>query len=208
MLKPLILGFVFFVVNKTCKWVYHDKSVLEEARNSNSPILICMWHGFFVFPLMFLKQFANKIKVVSSTHNDSMVLAKNLKYYGFTLIKGSSSRGGTTVINKLIELFQTPHSMIAITNDGPKGPSRIAKPGAINLAYKLNAKIIFISGKSSHFWKLKTWDQFIIPKPFSVNNVYIKNISFDSFNDKEQSIDQFITTKMNDVQNKIDNNLI
>ena len=208
MLKSLVLGVVFFVVDKTCKWVFHNKSVLEEAKESSSPTLICVWHGFFVFPLMCLKKTADKITVVSSSHNDSMVLAKILKYYGFTLIKGSSSQGATNVIKEMIKLFKSPYSMIAITNDGPKGPPRVAKRGAVNLAYKSNVKIIFISGRSSRFWKLKTWDHFIIPKPFSVNHVYIKNITFDNFNNQEQSLEQFITTKMNDLQNKIDANLI
>ena len=208
MLKSLILGFVFFLIDKTCTWVFHDEDVLKSAEESRSPVLICLWHGLCIFPLIYLKQFAKKIKVVSSTHKDSLVLAKILKYYGFSLIKGSSSRGATGVIKEMIKSFKNSNSIIAITNDGPKGPLRIAKPGAINLAYKLNAKIIFVSGRSSRFWNLKTWDHFIIPKPFSVNHIYVKNITFDSFNDDEVSIDQFITTKMNDLQNKIDNDLI
>ena len=171
MLKSLILGFMFFVINKTCKWVFHNEDILKSAYDSNSPVLICVWHGLFVFPLIYLKQNYIETKVISSTHKDSMVLARILKYYGFNLIKGSSSHGAINVIKEMLTLFKNPNSMIAITNDGPKGPSRVAKPGAINLAYKLNAKIIFISGRSSNFWRLKTWDNFIFPKPRVILNL-------------------------------------
>ena len=43
---------------------------------------------------------------------------------------------------------------------------------------------------------------------YQIKPIYIKNITFDDFNNKEQLVEQFITTKMNDLQNKIDNNLI
>ena len=208
MIKSLILGFMFFIVNKTNKWNFHNQNVLKTADESNSPILICVWHGLFIFPLIYLKKNYIKTKIVSSTHKDSRALARILKYYGFNLIKGSSSRGAKNVIKVMMKLFQNSTSMIAITNDGPKGPPRIAKPGAINLAYKLNAKIIFISGKSSSYWKLKTWDNFILPKPFASNHVYMKELTFKDFDDRKESIDAFITKEMNGFQNQIDKNLI
>lgn len=208
MLKSLILGFLFFMVDKTNKWTFHDQEVLKSAYESDSPILICLWHGLFIFPLVYLKKNYPHTQVVSSTHKDSMILARILKYYGFNLIKGSSSKGATNVIKTIITLFKNPHTMIAITNDGPKGPPRIAKSGAINLAYKLNSKIIFISGKSSSFWTLKTWDNFLLPKPFASSHVYIKEVALKNFDHKNESIDKFITRKMNAFQNKIDKNLI
>ncbi len=207
MIKSLILGFMFFVVNKTNKWTFHNEEVLENATQSNSPVLICVWHGLFIFPLIYLKKNYIKTKIVSSTHKDSMILARILNHYGFELIKGSSSRGARNVIKIMMKLFKNSNTMVAITNDGPKGPPRIAKPGAINLAYKANAKIIFISGKSSSFWQLRTWDNFILPKPFANNHVYMKELTFEKFNAKKDSVDGFITNAMNSFQEQIDKNL-
>ena len=56
MLKSLILGFLFFIVDKTNKWTFHNEEVLKNASESDSPVLICLWHGFFIFPLVYLKK--------------------------------------------------------------------------------------------------------------------------------------------------------
>ena len=56
--------------------------------------------------------------------------------------------------------------MIAVTNDGPKGPAKIAKSGSIGLAIKKNVNIITVTGSASRFWELNSWDKTLIPKPF------------------------------------------
>ena len=203
LLKSFILWFIFFVVEKTCKWTIHDKHVLESLRKSKEPVLICIWHGIFIFPFIYLKKMSSNIHVVSSSHRDSQVLARVLKHHGFRLIKGSSSQGGVRVMKNIITLFKKSDSMVVVTNDGPKGPPRVAKPGSLSLANKLNAKIIFISGKSSSFWNLKTWDQFVLPKPFSTNHIYSYEILLKNC-PESISLDEFVTNEMNMAQNKFD----
>ena len=56
---------------------------------------------------------------------------------------------------------------IGVTNDGPKGPIQIAKPGSIKTAIKSKANIVSITGSSSKAWRFNTWDEFMLPKPFS-----------------------------------------
>ena len=87
MIKSFFLWSVFFIVNKTCKWKFHGETTLNDAYKSDSPVLICLWHGLFIFPLIYLKKYYLNTKIISSTHKDSLVLAKILEYYGFTLIK-------------------------------------------------------------------------------------------------------------------------
>ena len=55
---------------------------------------------------------------------------------------------------------------ICITNDGPKGPRNIAKPGSLKLARKYNVQILAITGTSSKYKEMKSWDRFRLPKPF------------------------------------------
>ena len=164
-IKSFILWFLFLIVDKTCHWRYQGQDNLNKLIESDSPILLCMWHGNFIFPMIYFKRFLPQIQVVSSTHNDSNILANVLKKYGFYLIKGSSSRGAKNVLKEMIAAYKKSDSIIAITNDGPKGPPRIAKEGSVTLAYKLNAHIVFMTGRASNFWKIKTWDCFIFPKP-------------------------------------------
>ena len=202
-LKSFILWFIFIFIEKTCSWKYHGSKNFKILNDSDSPILICLWHGYFIFPMIYLKRYFSFSKVVSSTHKDSMILAKTLQWFGFDLIKGSSSRGAKNVLKKMIQQYKNPKSITVITNDGPKGPPRIAKEGSILLAHKSGAKIVFISGRSSNFWRLKTWDRFVLPKPFSKNKIYINSISLPK-NIKKEEVHTFVNFKMNQIQDEID----
>ncbi len=148
LIKYIILKFIFFIIQISTSWKYHGVERFNKLVVSNQPVLVCVWHGYFIFPMIFLKKYYKQTKIVSSTHPDSMVLAKVLNDYGFNLIKGSSTRGAKNVIREMMKNLRDTSSIIAITNDGPKGPARIAKGGAVSLAMKLNAKLVFISGKS------------------------------------------------------------
>ena len=203
LIKYAILKFVFFIVQITSSWKYHGVENFRKLIGSNQPVLICVWHGFFIFPMNFLKNYYKETKIVSSTHPDSMVLAKVLNDYGFSLIKGSSTRGSKNVIKEMMRDLKDSNSIIAITNDGPKGPARVAKGGAISLAKKFNAKLVFISGRSSNYIKLKTWDSFIMPKPFSKNEVYINEINYPN-DEIADDIGKYISDKMNEIQKNID----
>ena len=203
LIKYAILKFVFFIIQITSSWKYHGLENFRRLIGSNQPVLICVWHGFFIFPMNFLKNYYKETKIVSSTHPDSMVLARVLNDYGFSLIKGSSTRGSKNVIKEMMRGLKDSNSIIAITNDGPKGPARVAKGGAISLAKKFNAKLVFISGRSSNYIKLKTWDSFIMPKPFSKNEVYINEISYPN-DEIADDIGKYISDKMNEIQKNID----
>ena len=202
-IKYIILKFVFFMIEKTSSWKYHNLDLFKKLCQSDRPIVICVWHGCFIFPMNFLKNHYIETKLVSSTHPDSMVLAKVLKGYGFSLIKGSSTRGAKNVIKEMMANLKNQDSIIAITNDGPKGPARVAKGGAIALAQKFNARLVFITGKSNNYFKLKTWDSFIMPKLFSKNDIYINEIICPKDKNSEE-LGIYISNKMNEIQNKID----
>ena len=202
-IKYLILKFIFFTLEKTCSWKYHGVELFEKLHKSDRPIIICIWHGFFIFPMFFLKKYYIQTNVVSSTHVDSMILARVLKGYGFNLIKGSSTRGAKNVIKEMMVFLKKQNSIIAITNDGPKGPPQVAKGGAIALAKKHNANIVFITGKSSNYRRLRTWDSFVLPKLFSKNDIYINQLNlYDNKNVEELGKD--VTIKMNEIQTLID----
>ena len=202
--KSFLLFCVFFLIDKTCTWTYRRFSDFETSLNSSKALLICTWHGNFIFPMIFLKREHSDTFVISSTHKDSLVLGKILQFYGFRLIKGSSTRGFRNVLKQMILQFKNAKSVVAITNDGPKGPARIAKEGALNLAHKMGAEILFITGKSSSFWTLRTWDSFVLPKPFAKNIIYIERIEVPHDLEK-QKVASYVSDKMNQIQNDIDN---
>jgi lysophospholipid acyltransferase (LPLAT)-like uncharacterized protein len=56
---------------------------------------------------------------------------------------------------------------VAFTIDGPRGPVYVAKPGPVLLARNTQAPIMPFYIAVEKGWTMKSWDRFVIPKPFS-----------------------------------------
>ena len=171
----------------TCRWKVKNFSVLKKAMTKEKPVLLSCWHENLVLFSCFFKNWDRSIWVVSSSHNDSQILANVLLSWKYKLITGSSTRGWLPVIKKLILVFKKQKSIVAVTHDGPKGPPKKSKPGALKLALKNKAQIIGMSGEATSFWRAKSWDKTILPKPFTTIYInfhpeYSGNNSLEKFN--------------------------
>jgi lysophospholipid acyltransferase (LPLAT)-like uncharacterized protein len=58
-------------------------------------------------------------------------------------------------------------SEIAITPDGPRGPARSVAPGVLAVAHRSGVPIVPIGVWARRGWHLKSWDRFLIPRPFT-----------------------------------------
>jgi hypothetical protein len=202
---PFFLQFVLRCIFLTCKWKIYNKEVFDLAQSNSRPILICCWHGRFLLVARYFKEISLKIWAVSSTHPDSKIMAQTLYAWGFKLIKGSSTRGWRNVLKNMMVIFDKNNSVVAITNDGPKGPPYIAKKGSVSLALRRGVQIIAVSGTATKYWTLTSWDQTVIPKPFST--VYIQfaapfsektNLS----NDESMAVSKYMNNNFNSLNNK------
>jgi len=104
--------------------------------------------------------------VLTSPSRDGMwleLLAANL---GMGSIRGSSSRRGAVALLELMDKIEAGYD-IAITPDGPRGPRYVLGPGPVYLAAKAGIPIIPAHFKMHGCLRLKTWDGFTIPLPFS-----------------------------------------
>jgi len=59
------------------------------------------------------------------------------------------------------------------TIDGPRGPARVAQPGAVWLAKVTGNPIVPFHIESSRHWTLNSWDRTQIPKPFATTSIAI-----------------------------------
>jgi lysophospholipid acyltransferase (LPLAT)-like uncharacterized protein len=87
-------------------------------------------------------------------------------------VRGSSSRLGASAILQLTEVLASGHDVV-ITPDGPRGPAYKLGPGIIFLAQKSGAAVVPFNMEYSSYWRLKSWDRFIVPRPFSKVRVII-----------------------------------
>jgi lysophospholipid acyltransferase (LPLAT)-like uncharacterized protein len=128
------------------------------------PFVYSFWHQC-TFAATYLWRDLN-IRVMSSTSFDGEFTARMIRRFGFLPVRGSSSRGavrGLLGMRKEIEAGWT----VAFTIDGPRGPRFITKPGPVLLARASKVPMAVFHIAIEKAWVLNTWDQLMIPKPFT-----------------------------------------
>jgi lysophospholipid acyltransferase (LPLAT)-like uncharacterized protein len=129
------------------------------------PVVFAFWHQTM---LTCAHRFRNKgIAILISRSFDGELIARTVELLGFIAVRGSSSRGGVPALKQMADAYNAKHRC-AFTADGPRGPARVAKAGPVQLAQLCSATWIgCYHAHPSRAWYLKSWDQFMIPKPFS-----------------------------------------
>ena len=150
------------------------------------PAIYCFWHRC-VFPAAYL--FRNHgIRVLTSRSYDGEYIARIIERLGFRAVRGSSSRGAVQSLRELQRELESGE-FVAFTIDGPRGPRYVAKPGPIHLARVTGAPIFSFYVAVERAWVLKTWDVFIVPKPFSRIHCYVRSpMLVGAADDHEQSL--------------------
>jgi lysophospholipid acyltransferase (LPLAT)-like uncharacterized protein len=146
-----------------------DRSgVLKE--NGDAPVIVCFWHNrilgiTFAFDRIYPKK-RNGVTVLTSPSKDGEILAQLVGAFDMKAVRGSSSRRGSSALLELVRLIRGGRD-IAITPDGPRGPRYSLGPGIILLAQSTGVRIVPAHASFSRCVRMKTWDGFIIPLPFS-----------------------------------------
>ncbi|MBZ5557550.1 MAG: DUF374 domain-containing protein, partial [Acidobacteriia bacterium] len=78
----------------------------------------------------------------------------------------STSRGGRKALLQLTRELETGRPA-GFTIDGPRGPARVAQPGAVWLAKATGHPVLPFHLEADRHWTLHSWDRTQIPKPFS-----------------------------------------
>ena len=165
---PWIIYLFFKFVYLTSKKNFHIQEDLPKE-----PIIFVFWHGnLIMLPNLYahLRQ-KKKAKVLISEHFDGRVVAKYNELMGLETLAGSSTRGAAKVLISALRSIKEGYD-IGITPDGPKGPRYSVSDGAIIMAKKTKSKIMAYNCIPSSFWRVNSWDQTIIPKPFGTLDFY------------------------------------
>ncbi len=128
------------------------------------PRIYALWHGRMFVPLYC--QRLKGINVLVSEHRDGEIIAATLKRAGYGLVRGSSSHGGIRALARMTRLAKKGQ-MTAFTPDGPRGPRQKVRPGIIYLAGKTGLPIVPLSSGAARKMHLRSWDRFLLPRPFS-----------------------------------------
>ncbi|MBN2190894.1 MAG: lysophospholipid acyltransferase family protein [Candidatus Aureabacteria bacterium] len=129
--------------------------------------VFAFWHNrLFFHTYYYLRNCrSRKLSILVSMSRDGdygTALALSL---GFDVVRGSSSRGGQKAVKEIASRI-TGGNNVAITPDGPRGPAFRVNDGIIKIAQMTGARIIPVSYEASGKWVLKSWDKFILLRPF------------------------------------------
>lgn len=140
----------------------------ERFRRLGEPVIFVFWHGHLL-PLVHIHRHEG-IVVLVSEHGDGEYISRIIGRNGFGAVRGSSTRGGTRGLRRLVRAARQGRDL-AVTPDGPRGPRGDFKPGALVVAQLTGLPVIPLGVGASAAWRMRSWDAFLVPKPFSTVRV-------------------------------------
>lgn len=140
-------------------WEYYEKVETEGFAGIHT-----LWHDCIYLAIYFWKR--RGIVYMTSQSFDGEYIARFLQRFGFGAARGSSTRGGVGAMIEMARILRAKVS-VGFTVDGPKGPRRVAKMGAVLLAKKTGQPILPFNVTARRFWQAPSWDGFQVPMPFT-----------------------------------------
>ena len=148
----------------TLRWKTEGLEHFDTIVRSGRQPIMAFWHGRILPATYYFRR--RGIVVITSENFDGEWIAGIIERFGYGTARGSTSRGG------LKALLQLKRDLAAgkpagFTLDGPRGPARVAQPGAVWLAKATGHPVLPFHLEADRFWSVKSWDRTQIPKPFA-----------------------------------------
>ncbi|MCF8059716.1 MAG: lysophospholipid acyltransferase family protein [Bacteriovoracaceae bacterium] len=179
-IEKMVKRFLYFLVrlfDLTYRYRFHNSEVLENAAglSEKGNYLLAIWHQNLFQGI--LAQSTRKYVVIVSRSKDAEPVAYTCQKFGHSVARGSSrsktgvDKGGRIAMEEMVDLLKSGLPG-AVTVDGPKGPAKKVKPGIIVMAKKAGIPIIPYAPLARNYWQFNSWDNFRLPKPFSIIDIY------------------------------------
>ncbi len=132
--------------------------------SGEKPAIFCFWHGPTLMHAFLLPR-GRSISVLISHHNDGALITATIKWFGVGSVRGSKKLGSTKALRDMLSITEAGENL-AITPDGPRGPYQKAAQVAAYVAAKTGYPLLPVTFSASRHWRFKSWDRFMVPKPF------------------------------------------
>jgi lysophospholipid acyltransferase (LPLAT)-like uncharacterized protein len=169
--KRLAGGFLRNLIYMTLRVLYATWRMrivggdIPQAFHDRGEGTICVfWHGRLLLTPFAYK--GKRLHVLVSSHGDGEIIANLVKSFGYSLVRGSSSKRGKEAFREMVQLARENRDL-GITPDGPRGPAEVVKLGVAQLARLTGKPIIPITYSCSRGKRFPSWDRFMLPYPFS-----------------------------------------
>ena len=163
-LAPAVGSWALRLLAATLRLRREEKTV-EPLWASGAPVIYVVWHArLLLLPYLYR---GRGLRALVSRSEDGAMVSEVMRRFGFVTVRGSSSRGGARGLRSLARAIGAGHSVVVVP-DGPRGPREVLKAGIVVLARLTGAYVVPLALGASSEWRVRSWDEFRIPKPFSL----------------------------------------
>ena len=169
---------------------------LDPRLGCDQPRIYVFWHEYILLPL-YLRPHCDLVMLLSK-HKDAEVLSRVARHMGYGCIRGSTNRGGVAALRAMTRQGKQWH--LTMTPDGPRGPRRQLSTGPVFLASKTGMPIVPLGFGYNRPWRMNSWDQFALPRPFSRGRTVIgpeifipPELTRDELESKRQGVERLLT---------------
>jgi len=170
LLKPIVKA-LFGLIWSTCRVIrIEGEEHVSQVSSEQKPFIPCYWHQHHMYCTWYMRRLIKrglKIGFLISPSVDGEIPAQMAKEWGGVVIRGSTTRTGAAAMRDMYNVVVKQGISPVSTSDGPTGPIHVFKIGDILLSQFTQAPLLPISYAASRCWYLKSWDRFMIPKPFA-----------------------------------------
>jgi lysophospholipid acyltransferase (LPLAT)-like uncharacterized protein len=171
-----LIAFGFYllkILGRVLRYEIHDQAGIV-GKPVVENYIGALWHNrLLIFPLVLRRFFPNRRgAALISASRDGDLLSDAIHRFDYDVVRGSSSNFGASGLLALSDVLAGGRDVV-ITPDGPRGPAYELGPGIIFLAQKTGARVLPLNLEYSSCWRVKSWDRFIIPRPFSKVRIII-----------------------------------
>ena len=157
-------------LGRTWTWRSEGAAHYDEVIRGGRQPIMAFWHGRIMPATYYFRR--RGIVVITSENFDGEWIAGIIERFGYGTARGSTSRGGRRALLQL-KRDMAAGKPAAFTIDGPRGPARVAQPGAVWLAKATGNPIVPFHIEATRHWTVNSWDRTIIPKPFATVSIAI-----------------------------------
>jgi len=159
------VGYPFIAaLGATFRWRSEGAEQYQRVLATGRQPIMAFWHGRILPATVYFQR--RGIVVITSENFDGEWIAGIIERFGYGTARGSTSRGAVRALVQM-KREMTAGKPAAFTVDGPRGPAKVAQPGAIWLAQATGNPIIPFHIESDRHWTANSWDRTQIPKPWS-----------------------------------------
>jgi lysophospholipid acyltransferase (LPLAT)-like uncharacterized protein len=160
-----ILGYrLAATLGATLRWRTEGLDHYDAIVRAGRQPVMAFWHGRILPATIYFRR--RGIVVITSENFDGEWIAGIIERFGYGTARGSTSRGGRRALLQLVRDMEAGRPA-GFTVDGPRGPARVAQPGAVWLAKATGNPVLPFHLEADRHWTLHSWDRTQIPKPFS-----------------------------------------